>query len=80
MKTTTSRATRAVLNERAIIAQWRGVASHPIHPLPPPKYKFNVTPFLIGCCVCFISRWSAGILSDQSETFKIFGMRMVNFN
>ena len=34
MKTTTSQATRAVINERAIVAQWRGVASHPIHPPP----------------------------------------------
>ena len=47
MKTTTSRATRAVLNKRAIVAQWRVVASHPIHPpLNPPliqifKKKFG---------------------------------------
>ena len=35
MKTTTSRATRAVLSERAIVAQWRGTPNPP--PPPPPK-------------------------------------------
>ena len=36
MKTTTSQATRAVLNERAIVAQWRGWLATQSTPLNPP--------------------------------------------